>query len=151
MIRVAIANRQTALSIDRRRLRRAVRMVLRDEGIDEAEVSLAVVDDAAIRPLHLRFLGHDGPTDVMSFLLDRPAAGPLEGEIVVSAETALRVAPEYGGTPSEELLFYVIHGALHLAGWTDDTPRKRAAMWRRQQEYLDRLGEAADGRGVPDR
>ncbi len=52
MIRVAIANRQTSLSIDRRRLRRAMRMVLREEGVREAEISLALVNDAEIAELH---------------------------------------------------------------------------------------------------
>jgi probable rRNA maturation factor len=138
VIRVAIANCQTSLPIDRRRLRRAVRMVLQEEGTSAAEISLAVVDDAAIRQLHRRYLGQDEPTDALSFLLDSSPEG-LEGEIVVSAETACRVAGEYGWTPVQELLLYVIHGALHLAGWTDDTPKKRAAMGRRQRDYLARL------------
>lgn len=139
MIRVRVANHQTAVRVNRRRLCRAVRMVLRGEGIDRAEVSVAVVDDAAIRRLHLRYLGRDEPTDVLSFLLECSADG-LEGEIVVSGQTARRVAPKYRSTAAGELLLYVIHGALHLAGWSDATPGKRAAMRRREQEYLARLG-----------
>jgi probable rRNA maturation factor len=143
VIRVQIANHQTAVAVDRRKLRQAVRMVLQGEGIDEADISLAVVDDAAIRQLHRRYLGQDEPTDVLSFLLDREG-GRLDGEIVVSGETAGRAAPEYGCTAAQELLLYVIHGALHLAGWNDDTPKKRAEMWGRQRDYLARLGRASE-------
>jgi probable rRNA maturation factor len=139
MIRVAIADRQTSLPIDRRGLRRAVRMVLRGEAVADAEISLAIVDDDAIRQLHLRYLGQDDPTDVISFLLESSPEA-FEGEVVVSAETACRVAGQYGWTAAEELLLYVIHGVLHLAGWTDGTPAKRAAMEERQRVYLDRLG-----------
>ncbi len=139
MIRVAIADRQTTMRIDRRSLRRAVRMVLQKEGIRAAEISLAVVDDAAIRQLHRRYLGQDEPTDVLSFLLDRSPGG-LEGEIVASAETARRVAPQYRSSPARELLLYVVHGALHLAGWRDGTPAQRAEMRRREREHLARLG-----------
>jgi len=146
VIRVQIANHQTAVPVDRRKLRRAVRVVLQGDGIDEADISLAVVDDAEIRCLHRRYLRDDEPTDVLSFLLDRSAEG-LEGEIVVSGETAFRVARRYGWTAAQELLLYVIHGCLHLAGWNDDTPRKRAEMSNRQRDYfarLDRLGRTSE-------
>ncbi len=103
MIRVAIANRQTSLTIDRRRLRRAVRMVLREEGIREAEISVALVDDETIGQLHGRYLGDDEPTDVMSFLLESSPEG-IEGEIIASAETACRVARRHRWTGAEESL-----------------------------------------------
>jgi probable rRNA maturation factor len=140
MIRVAITDRQSCMRLDRRHLRRAVRRVLRDEAIVDADVSLAIVDDAAIRQLHRRYLAQDEPTDVLSFLLESSPEG-LEGEIVVSAETARRVARQYKWTAAEELLLYVVHGALHLAGWTDDTPKTRAAMEDRQRGYVARLAE----------
>lgn len=120
-------------------MRRAVRAVLQAEGLHAAEISLAVVDDAAIRQLHRRYLGQDEPTDVLSFLLESSPAG-IDGEIVTSAETACRVAGRHGWTAAEELLLYVIHGALHLAGWTDDTPKNRAAMRGRERSCLAALG-----------
>ncbi len=76
----------------------------------------------------------------MSFLLESSPEG-IEGEIVASAEMACRVARRHRWTAAEELLLYVIHGALHLAGWLDDTPARRAAMAKRQRAYLARLAE----------
>jgi len=138
VIRIDIANRQKTLPIDRRLLRRAVRTVLKDEGIAEAEISLAIVDDPTIRDLHRRYLGHDEPTDVISFVLER-AEGRLEGEVIVSADTARTAAARYGWTPAEELLLYVIHGMLHLVGYRDDTPRQRVKMSALQQSYITRI------------
>jgi probable rRNA maturation factor len=141
-IRIEIANRQKALAVDRPRLRRAVRAVLLEEGVAEARISLAIVDDPTIQELHLRFLGEDEPTDVMSFVLDR-ADGWLEGEVVASAETARKAARRYALPPASELLLYVIHGTLHLVGYRDDTPRRRAAMSALQRRYLAKF---ADGK-----
>lgn len=143
MIHIDVANLQRAVPVDRRQFRRAVRLVLRDAGIVDAIVSLAVVDDATIRQLHGRYLGKDTTTDVLSFVLEKDA-GMLEGEIIVGAETACRQAPRFGWTAENELLLYVIHGALHLVGYDDRTPRKRALMHRRQSEYLARLGIARE-------
>jgi probable rRNA maturation factor len=135
VITVHIANQQRFVSLDRRRLRRAVSRALREAGVADAELSIAVVDDAAIAVLHGRYLDDPTPTDVLSFPLDS-SPGRLEGQIVVSGETALRRAPRYGWPAADELLLYVIHGALHLVGYDDATPADRRAMRRRERELL---------------
>lgn len=139
MIRIDIINRQTALAIDRRQLRRAVGMVLRGEAVGEAAIELAVVDDPAIRQLNDRYLHRDEATDVLSFLLERSASF-LGGQIVVSADRAQAAAPQVGWSPAEELLLYAVHGALHLVGFEDRTPRQRGKMQARERHYLSRLG-----------
>jgi probable rRNA maturation factor len=143
VISIAIADQQTALPVDRRLLRRAVRMLLADHGVGQAEISLAVVDDAAIRRVNRQYLGHDRATDVISFLLER-GADALVGEVIASAETAHRVAPRYGWPAREELLLYVVHGTLHLVGHDDRTAAQRAAMRARESDCLARLGVRRD-------
>ncbi|HSW45496.1 MAG TPA: rRNA maturation RNase YbeY [Phycisphaerae bacterium] len=108
-------------------IRQAVTAAL--AGRNVGNISVAVVDDATIADVNERFLGKARPTDVISFdLRDDPTSGTIEGEIVVSAETARRVAADLGLALREELLRYVIHGALHLAGWDDRTTAQRARM-----------------------
>ena len=80
------------------------------------------MDDRTIQQLNRQYLDHDEPTDVLSFLLEREAER-LEGEIVVSRDTAACSAPAYGWTPADELLLYVIHGAC--TWWVLTTPRRR--------------------------
>ncbi len=138
MLIIRIANQQSILPIDRRRMRSAVRVILKEHGIAAGEISVAVVDDAAIARLHRQYLHQDGPTDVLSFPL-ASAEGYLEAEIVVSAETAAAAAPRFGLAPGDELLLYVIHGLLHLVGHDDATPRQRRAMRRQERAYLSRL------------
>jgi probable rRNA maturation factor len=136
---IAIANRQTLLRVDRVRIRRAVRAIAAEEIAGRAAISVAVVDDAAIAKLNEQFLHHRGPTDVLSFLLHEED-GVLEGEVVVSAETALRAAPRYDWSAEEELLLYVIHGVLHLAGYDDAAPADRKVMRNREATYLRQVG-----------
>jgi probable rRNA maturation factor len=125
------------LRIDRRRLASAVRVALDD--LPAARISLAVVDDPRIHELNRQFLAHDYPTDVLSFLLEQ-SEDCLEGEVIVSAERAQAECGRYGWSPTEELLLYVIHGALHLAGYDDLLPGPRRRMRAQEKACLTRLG-----------
>jgi probable rRNA maturation factor len=149
LISIAITNRQKRLPIDRRRIRRAVGDILRDAAIPDARISVAVVDDPTIAKLHHEFLGDADPTDVLSFVLER-SEQCLEGEVVVSADTAVSNAPRYRSAPEDELLRYVIHGTLHLVGHDDTAPRSRAAMRKLERKYLAQsvTGSAHDSTGL---
>jgi probable rRNA maturation factor len=63
--------------------------------------------------------------------------------VVVSADTARRVAPQMGWTAAEELLLYIVHGVLHLAGHDDATTADRARMRQREKKVLGRFGITA--------
>jgi probable rRNA maturation factor len=149
---VSISNRQRALRVDRRRLTRLVKSVLALEQVARAEISIAIVGDQEIHDVNRRYLGHDYPTDVISFLLDsakiangrgiagravrRGAGKSIDGEIVISAETARRWSIDYGNSPGAELELYLVHGLLHLCGYDDLTPREKRLMRRREAESL---------------
>ncbi|MBA3483853.1 MAG: rRNA maturation RNase YbeY [Pirellulales bacterium] len=150
-LRVLVAN-ETAAAIDAERLESAVRLAFADSGYTWVEVSIAVVDDEMIHELNRQFLDHDYPTDVLSFALeDDPPR--LEGEIVVSLDTADRCASEAGWSTDDELLLYVAHGALHLAGYGDKTPEDAAEMRAAEVDLLAKLGATVspgDSRWQPD-
>lgn len=136
---IEIANQQTTLSIDEDRVRRIAVAILADAGYIEGELSIAVVDDPTIHELNIRHLQHDYPTDVLSFaLFDEPPR--LEGEVIVSAETAVQYALDYGWPAEDELLLYVIHGTLHLAGYRDKADDEVAAMRDAEAKYLRLAG-----------
>ena len=67
------------------------------------QVSIAVVDDPTIHELNRRFLQHDYPTDVLSFVLEQQD-GRLEGEVIVSTDTAVAQAGEYGVQPGRRVV-----------------------------------------------
>src|ERR1700746_2414449 len=96
MLRIKIAITQESVPLERARVREVARAVLQGEGVGEAEISLAFVDNATIHRLNKRFLDHDEPTDVLSFPLSEPGSRKLAGEVVIGAEVAAAQAAEHG-------------------------------------------------------
>jgi probable rRNA maturation factor len=139
MIKVAINNQQTAHKIDRAQLKTGVQRVLAGEGINNAVISIAIVDDATMHDLNRKYLQHDYPTDVLSFLLEEDD-DRIEGEIIISADYAAREAKLFDWSPQDEMLLYVIHGSLHLAGYDDLEPDLKAEMRDKEREYLATFG-----------
>jgi probable rRNA maturation factor len=133
----------------RRKLRRIVEVVIEREGFKEPfTISLVLCDDPTIKELNRRFLNHDYPTDVLSFLLsgiDETSKGKqrLVGEIIISVETAERNAKRYRQTLESELIRLAIHGTLHLLGYDDTTQQQRRLMRRKERQYL-KLTEATE-------
>ncbi len=118
-------------------------------GVEGAELRFVWVAERTMASMNRRFLAHEGPTDVLAFdLAPRlPALLPGEprsvGEVYVCPAVAAKAARRYSTTPEWELLLYMVHGALHLAGEDDHTPHGRRRM-RRLEKRL--MAAALDGR-----
>ena len=142
---IPVTNRQRRVRVVADQVRTVVKAVFAAEGGGrEPSVSVALVNDATIREVNRAHLGHDWATDAIAFDygLDETAPDDVQGEVVVSGETAQREAEERGKDPVHELLLYVAHGTLHLLGWDDETPAARGAMNRRATAILRSAGFA---------
>jgi len=135
---VRVSGRRPALATAT--VRRVVHSVLRAERRDAA-VSITFLGAITMRRLNDEFLGHDQPTDVISFGL----AGPdrrLAGDVYICRAVAARNARRHGVPLRQELVRLVIHGTLHVLGY--DHPegghRTRSPMWQRQERYVKRFG-----------
>ena len=125
-----------------------------------AEVSLLITGDGAVRELNAEYRGLDETTDVLSFSVEHPGHwegdgdGPAQiedefvlppgfpqplGEVIVSWPQAQRQADEHGVSPMQELAHLVIHGALHLVGYDHVEPGEAALMQAREREALESL------------
>lgn len=101
-------------------------------------LSIAVLSDPEIREINNRYLGHDYETDCISFDLS-DQEDLFDGEVLISADTARRVAREVGWDPMYEACLYIIHGVLHILGYDDDTPESKAEMREQERHYLQKL------------
>ncbi|HLG31295.1 MAG TPA: rRNA maturation RNase YbeY [Candidatus Brocadiales bacterium] len=152
-MKIEIADNQNYYPIKKRKIRQIVIEVLKEEkqaqklpphsppsqGGDKGgvgELSIAFVDNEKIVELNKKFLGHNEPTDVISFPLE---ANGISGEIVVSAQMALETANAMHTDVEGELILYVIHGLLHLIGYDDTSKKKAQAMHKRENELLAKL------------
>jgi len=144
---IEFTNRHFCLSVDEKLLSNAVGAVCDAEGISSVELSLVLTDNAEIHRINREFLGHDYPTDVISFPLDDELADPageihpvqLQGELVISLDTAQDVAATQGWSLEAEVVLYVIHGLLHLCGYDDHSEETRLIMRKREREILSGL------------
>ena len=117
-------------------------------GCPPGELSLAFLTDAGLARLHADFLADPAITDVITFAGD-PAHG-LAGEICVSADAAVRQSrpPKGLGSSalknhfSDELMLYIVHGWLHLAGYDDLAPREKRKMRAAETRALKLLRAA---------
>lgn len=94
--------------------------------------------------MNREFLGHDRDTDVIAFEHDGPPGMPAGerpvGDIYISSWMAVRQAKDLGHGVLHEALTLAVHGALHLLGHDDRSPRAKARMFRVQDRVLEGLG-----------
>lgn len=105
-------------------------------------LSITFVGTAKISQLNRRYLGHVGPTDVISFAFGRRGRRePVIGDIYICVEVARANARRRGIAAGEELLRLVIHGTLHVLGYEHPNTERRveSAMWRKQERILARI------------
>jgi len=122
----------------RARLRRAARAALEAMEARDAEISITLLDDEGMTGMNERYLGHDGPTDILSFALHGPGEAPL-GDIYIGADQAERNAAALGIDVSEEFARLAVHGTLHVLGLDhpDDETRESSEMWQLQERILE--------------
>lgn len=128
----------------------------------EAEVSVIITDNEAIREMNAQFRQIDRATDVLSFpMVDyeepgnfdhlededadydcfNPETGELMlGDIVLSVEKIKEQAQAYGHSITRELAFLTAHSMLHLMGYDHMVDEERVEMERRQEEILQGMG-----------
>ena len=161
---VFCSDEQSAVPIELERWSRLARLVLDDERAPEdAELSLLFVDEPAMSDLNRRFLGADGPPDVLAFPIDddhvpagrRPDEGgrgpgssnePVDppvvlGDVVLCPEVARRQASEHQWRLDDELGLLVVHGVLHLLQYDHVDEQDAERMQRRERELLERFAE----------
>ena len=133
-------------------LERIVGQCLSYENIDYGcEVGVTFVDDEAIRALNREHRNIDRKTDVLSFpmLADARHAEKTDidpetglvylGDIVISVETAMRQAEEFGHGLEREIAFLTVHSMMHLMGYDHIAEGDRRIMRAHEEAVLDEL------------
>jgi probable rRNA maturation factor len=146
---IEVQNGQRAISLSTRSLSAFAEIALslawprRRKGSDMRSVSailVSIVSDKRMAQLHQNFCGIAGPTDVLTF---------QHGEIVISAETAIRQARTFRSSLGQELRLYILHGLLHLCGYDDKSVLERARIERMQHSLLRKATLAARRQARP--
>lgn len=136
--KVNVNNKQEDLVI------KAAAAVLEEEGYDdEAEVSIVFVDNPRIQALNKQYRGVDNPTDVLSFSMQEgeniPGEDNLLGDVVISLETALHQAKEFGHSVERETAYLAVHGVLHLLGYDHIEEADRKQMREKEESIMQKI------------
>ena len=165
---IEVAN-ESGVAVDEQGLVRVARHVLDRLGVSPlAELSLLLVDVEQMEKLHVRWMGEEGPTDVLAFPMDeldlRGSRGvgvghgsghgaddaedempTLLGDVVLCPEYAEKGAVAAGHPRQAELELLVVHGVLHLLGYDHGEPQEHAEMFGLQAELLSSWRAASRG------
>jgi len=147
---LTVLNRQTDRRVDLRLLRRIIRTLL--QGLltrERLELGICLVSSGEITRLNETFLHHNGRTDVITFDYSEPGESrcsgtELHGEVFVCVEAAVEQAREFRTTWPSELIRYIIHGVLHLIGFSDSRPAERQRMKLEEARLLAWVGRRYD-------
>lgn len=123
----------------------AVTTTLRQQEAPPAELTLFLTGDGRIQQLNRDYLGHDKPTDVLSFPAGAPMPGMATmtaylGDVIIALPYAARQAAAAGHNTNAELQLLAVHGTLHLLGYDHASAEEKAEMWRAQTAVLTQLG-----------
>jgi probable rRNA maturation factor len=114
---------------------------------EKFELNLLLVDDQFIKGLNKKYRGVNCPTDILTFgILDKKRKIEYSpdrilhlGDIVISLEQAERQSREQKHSLKTELAFLIIHGILHIFGFTHDNIKNKKEMDFAFQKIFNKL------------
>jgi probable rRNA maturation factor len=147
-VSIEIAN-ESGTAVDTDAVLACARFALDEMGVNPmAELSILLVDLAYMAELNHRWMGGDGPTDVLAFPMEEGTIDPgpnelgggeptLLGDVVLCPEVAEQQAAQANHPTADELDMLTIHGVLHLLGYDHAEPDEEREMFALQAKLLD--------------
>jgi probable rRNA maturation factor len=147
-IKVDIKNEQKIIKPDIEKINHIAQKVLKEEGINQTEVSILLTDDNKIRELNRKYRKKDTATDVLAFPQTDNKKQAQEtkilGDVIISTETCQRQAKLYNQSLLKEFYLYLIHGLLHLLQYKDENLENTGIMRKKQNSYLKEIWDEKD-------
>lgn len=107
----------------------------KNEGFIVEELNYIFCSDSYLLEINKEYLQHNYFTDIITFdNSEDPSA--IQGDIFISVDRVKENAAGFGEPFEKELKRVMIHGLLHLMGYKDKTPKEKALMRRKEEDYL---------------
>jgi probable rRNA maturation factor len=116
-------------------VRQWIKDTITAEGFKLKELTYVFCSDAYLLPMNQQYLDHDTYTDIITFD-NSEFEGEILGDIFISIERVRENAAKFKITETDELHRVIIHGALHLLGYTDKSIVTKQKMTQKEDEYL---------------
>lgn len=118
-------------------VRQWVTEALASEGFKLKELNYIFCSDAYLLQINQQYLDHDTYTDIVTFD-NSEIEGVIVGDIFISIERIRENAQKFQQTETDELHRVIIHGALHLSGYTDKSAGDKKKMTQKEDFYLSK-------------
>ena len=121
-------------------IRKRAEQIMEQVGCERCELSIVLCDDSFIQELNRSYRNKDKPTDVLSFPMIQDAHTELKdallGDVIISIDTASRQAQSRNHSLLTEVTTLLIHGILHLIGYTHENDDDESRMNRMASQLL---------------
>ena len=104
----------------------------------DMSITIRLIDESEGRSLNKQFCGKEYATNVLSFPYD--SDGGLEGDIAICLPIVKKEALEQNKSFHAHLAHLIIHGVLHIQGFTHDNRRSAEIMEGKEKSLLNQLG-----------
>ncbi|MEA2014310.1 MAG: rRNA maturation RNase YbeY, partial [Thermodesulfobacteriota bacterium] len=139
-MKILATNMQTRVDVDLPRTEHSLSRILSVLENEDSEISLTLLDDEGITKINSQYLSRDYPTNVIAFSMTEGEFGDINpnilGDVIISAETALRDAKTGGISLEDEIDYLMIHGILHLLGYDHKLPEETEEMKEKEKEIF---------------
>jgi len=117
--------------------------------VENAYMSVVIVDNKKIHEINKTYRNVDRPTDVISFAFEdnegiTPNNMRILGEIYLSVEKAKEQAKEFGHSEKREVCYLSIHGLLHLLGYNHEEDEEKKVMRSLEEKILNECSIARE-------
>jgi rRNA maturation RNase YbeY len=120
-------------------VRQWVTETIQAEGFKLKELTYVFCSDSYLLQINQQYLDHDTYTDIITFD-NSEIADTIVGDIFISIDRIRENALKFSKTEADELHRVIIHGALHLLGYTDKTALAKKKMTLKEDFYLNKRG-----------
>jgi len=91
-------------------------------------------NDSYLRKINIEYLRHHNLTDIITF--DYSEESGIQGDVYISIQRVKENALKFNTEFDDELHRVIVHGVLHLLGYSDKTTRAKATMRKKEDAYL---------------
>ncbi|MDR0985047.1 MAG: rRNA maturation RNase YbeY [Endomicrobium sp.] len=113
--------------------RKIVFFSLKEKKINTCELNFILLKNREMKNINEKYRKKNTITDVISFLL---VPKMLIGDIYIAKEQSKIQAIKYNNTWEAELIYLIIHGLLHLYGYTDYDKINKTKMFNEQNKLF---------------
>lgn len=98
------------------------------------EINLIFTTHKCMRRMNREYLNRDYDTDVITF--DYSEGKKISGDVFINLEQVRKNAALYSVTENDEIRRVMVHGILHMAGFSDATRQEKKVMKKMENEAL---------------